>query len=76
MHLISLVELPTINTSRLDRLPEKLLDGSILIGQRILVALVVFIVGRYVVKLLNRLFRHMLERGTIDSGVQSFAELG
>lgn len=72
MHLISLVELPVVSVSRLDRLLDKLLDGSILIGQRILVALVVFIVGRYVVKLLNRLFRHMLERGTIDPGVQSF----
>lgn len=72
MHLISLVELPAVSVTRLDRLLDKLLDGSILIGQRILVALVVFIVGRYVVKLLNRLFRHMLERGTIDPGVQSF----
>lgn len=72
MHLISLVELPVVSVSRLDRLLDKLLDGSILIGQRILVALVVFIIGRYVVKLLNRLFRHMLERGTIDPGVQSF----
>ncbi|MBF0956798.1 MAG: mechanosensitive ion channel, partial [Alloprevotella tannerae] len=72
MHLISLVELPAVSVTRLDRLLDKLLDGSILIGQRILVALIVFIVGRYVVKLLNRLFRHMLERGTIDPGVQSF----
>ena len=72
MHLISLVELPAVSVSRLGRLLDKLLDGSILIGQRILVALIVFIVGRYVVKLLNRLFRHMLERGTIDPGVQSF----
>ena len=72
MHLISLVELPAVSVTRLDRLLDKLLDGSILIGQRILVALIVFIVGRYVVKLLNRLFRHMLEHGTIDPGVQSF----
>lgn len=72
MHLISLVELPAVSVTRLDRLLDKLLDGSILIGQRILIALIVFIVGRYVVKLLNRLFRHMLERGTIDPGVQSF----
>ena len=72
MHLISLVELPAVSVTRLDRLLDKLLDGSLLIGQRILVALIVFIVGRYVVKLLNRLFRHMLERGTIDPGVQSF----
>ena len=72
MHLISLIELPAVSVTRLDRLLDKLLDGSILIGQRILVALVVFIIGRYVVKLLNRLFRHMLERGTIDPGVQSF----
>ena len=60
MHLISLVELPAVSVTRLDRLLDKL------------VALIVFIVGRYVVKLLNRLFRHMLERGTIDPGVQSF----
>lgn len=72
MHFIPLVKLPAVSVTRLDRLLDKLLDGSILIGQRILIALIVFIVGRYVVKLLNRLFRHMLERGTIDPGVQSF----
>lgn len=72
MHFIPLVELPAVSVTRLDRLLDKLLDGSILIGQRILIALIVFIVGRYVVKLVNRLFRHMLERGTIDPGVQSF----
>ena len=72
MHLISLVELPVVSVSRLDRLLDKLLDGSIMIGQRILIALVVFIIGRYVVKLLNRVFRHVLERGTMDPGVQSF----
>jgi len=72
MYFIPLVKLPAVSVTRLDRLLDKLLDGSILIGQRILVALVVFIIGRYVVKLLNRLFRHMLERGTIDPGVQSF----
>lgn len=72
MHFIPLVELPAVNASRLDRLLEKLLDGSILIGQRILIALIIFIVGRYVIKLINRLVRHLLERGTIDSGVQSF----
>ena len=58
------------------RLLDKLLDGSIMIGQRILIALVVFIIGRYVVKLLNRVFRHVLERSTIDPGVTEFlAEL-
>ena len=72
MHFISLVELPAVSVSRLDRLLDKLLDGSIMIGQRILIALVVFIIGRYVVKLLNRVFRHVLERSTIDPGVQSF----
>ncbi|WP_454895855.1 mechanosensitive ion channel family protein [Alloprevotella tannerae] len=72
MHFIPLVELPAVSVSRLDRLLEKLLDGSILIGQRILIALIIFIVGRYVIKLINRLVRHLLERGTIDSGVQSF----
>lgn len=72
MHFISLVELPAVSVSRLDRLLDKLLDGSIMIGQRILIALVVFIIGRYVVKLLNRVFRHVLERSTMDPGVQSF----
>lgn len=72
MHFISLVELPAVSVSRLDRMLDKLLDGSIMIGQRILIALVVFIIGRYVVKLLNRVFRHVLERSTIDPGVQSF----
>lgn len=61
-----------INVSRIDRLLDKLLDLSIAGGKRILVALVIYIVGRYVIKLINHIVASMLNRRHVDVGVQSF----
>lgn len=61
-----------INVSRIDRLLDKLLDLSVAGGKRILIALIIYIVGRYVIKLVNHIVASMLNRRHVDVGVQSF----
>lgn len=57
---------------KFDQLIERLLDMSVSAGKHILAAIVIYVVGRFIVKLLNRMVRGMLERRNIDVGVQSF----
>lgn len=61
-----------INVSRIDRLLDKLLDLSVAGGKRILIALIIYIVGRYIIKLINHIVASMLNRRHVDVGVQSF----
>lgn len=61
-----------INVSRIDSLLDKLLDLSIAGGKRILFALLIYIVGRYAIKLINHIVASMLNRQHVDVGVQSF----
>lgn len=61
-----------INVSRIDKLLDKLLDLSVAGGKRILIALIIYIVGRYVIKLINHIVASMLNRRHVDVGVQSF----
>lgn len=49
-----------------------LLDSGVELGQRILAAIVIFIVGKFIVTWLNKLFAKLLERRNIEAGVQSF----
>ncbi|MBR6375736.1 MAG: mechanosensitive ion channel family protein [Alloprevotella sp.] len=55
-----------------DTLLQQLTDMGISLGKNILVAAAIFIVGRYVVKILNSLFARLLSRGTLDPSVQTF----
>ncbi len=61
-----------INVSDLDKLLDKLLDLGLSAGKHILVAAIVFVVGRLLVGLLNRLVGRMLDRQRIEPSVQSF----
>jgi len=74
MHSIYLLEaLPQeINITKLDQFIEKLIDLSVNAGKHILAALLIYIVGHFIVKLLNHLVLKMLERRHIDVSVQSF----
>ncbi|MDO4950078.1 MAG: mechanosensitive ion channel [Bacteroidales bacterium] len=49
-----------------------LLDSGVHVGLRLLGAVVTFVVGRYLIKWLNRLFSSMLQRRRFDPSVQSF----
>lgn len=49
-----------------------LLDSGVELGQRILAAIIIFVVGKFIVTWLNKLFAKLLERRNIEAGVQSF----
>ena len=51
---------------------EKLIDAGISLGGRVLGALVIFIIGKFLVNWLNRLFARILERRKVDPSIQSF----
>ena len=62
----------TINISQIDQLIPQLVTMGLDAGKSILAALLLFIVGRYIIKFLNKLFGRLLSRGTIDPSVQTF----
>lgn len=63
----------TVDTvDRLSVALDKLTDFAISGGEKILVAVIVFIVGRLVIKLIKKLTNRILERRKFDQGVKSF----
>lgn len=50
----------------------RLIDAGFSLGERILGALIIFIIGRFLVVWLNRLFAKILERRKVEAGVQTF----
>lgn len=50
----------------------RLIDAGFSLGERILGALIILIIGRFLVVWLNRLFAKILERRKVEAGVQSF----
>ena len=63
---------PEFSVDKLDQLIEKLIDLSVTAGRHILGALLVYLIGAFLVKLINRLVHTMLDRRRIDVSVQSF----
>ncbi|MDR0976516.1 MAG: mechanosensitive ion channel [Prevotellaceae bacterium] len=49
-------------------------DLAVTFGGRILAALAVFIVGRFLISLINKVVRRAMERRNVDAGVQSFVK--
>ena len=74
MHHFPIVALlaNSFNPDKLDHFLEKLIDLSVGAGRHIIMAAVVYFVGRALIKLVNRLLAGMLERRNVDVGVQSF----
>ena len=56
----------------IDEFMTKALDTCIELGGRILAALVIFIIGKFIVNWLNRLFAKALEKRKVDASIQSF----
>lgn len=50
----------------------RLIDAGLNLGERILGALIILIIGRFLVMWLNRLFAKILERRKVEAGVQTF----
>ena len=51
---------------------EKLVDSAIGLGERILAAVIIFIVGRFIIKWINNLVAKLLEKRKVDPSIQSF----
>ena len=62
--IISLLQssIKEIEVIKFDQLVDKLLDLSINAGKHILAAVIIYIVGRFLIKLINRVVFGMLER--------------
>lgn len=49
-----------------------LIDGGVSIGGKIIIALIVFIIGRFLVNMINKLIRKILDKRDVDPSVKSF----
>lgn len=51
---------------------QKIIDMALSAGKHLLIAGVLFVVGRFIVRMLNRVVSKMLQRRHVDAGVQTF----
>lgn len=51
---------------------EKLIDSGIQLGERLLGAVIIFVVGKFLVNWLNRLFARILEKRKVDPSIRTF----
>lgn len=63
-----------ISASRIDRLIETLIDNAILLGQKIIIAAIVFFVGRLLIGWARKLLDRFLNRRHIEKTVKSFLD--
>lgn len=61
-----------IETGHTEQIIEKLIDLCIAAGKNILIAIVVYFVGRFLISLLQRLMANMLERRKVEVSIQIF----
>lgn len=66
------VETTIDNLSRVELLVQRLVDWSVNAGSHILAALIIFIVGRFVISLLNKMVARLLHRRKVDASIESF----
>ena len=61
-----------VSDGNFDTLLKKLISLGVDAGKSILLAIVIYIAGRFIINLINRLVRQMLERKNVDATIQSF----
>ncbi|MCD8318159.1 MAG: mechanosensitive ion channel [Paraprevotella sp.] len=61
-----------ISSGHADQIIEKLIDLCIAAGKNILIAIIVYIVGRFLISLLQRVMSNMLSRRKVEISVQTF----
>ena len=57
---------------RMEVLVDKLMSSGFEIGKNVVIALVIFVVGRYLISLMNKLVRAMMERRQLDPAIRGF----
>ena len=61
-----------VSDGNFDTLLKELISLGVNAGKSILLAIVIYIAGRFIINLINRLVRQMLERKNVDATIQSF----
>lgn len=56
----------------LEKILERLLDFGIDVGQRLIGAVLIYVIGRFIIKQLNKLLSKLLERRKLEVSVQTF----
>ena len=64
--------LSIITSEQISSILDKLITGSISIGGRILGAILIFVIGKFIVNWLNKLFAQLLQRRKVEASIQSF----
>lgn len=73
LHLLQAAKPEIVQSfSQLDVVIQKLIESGLSAGKHIIAAVVIFIVGRFLIKLLNRLVASILQRRHIEVSVQTF----
>ena len=65
------------NADGLDKLSlitQQLIDFGIRAGERILIAVIVFIVGRFLISLLNKFIRRLMDKRKVDVSIKTFVK--
>lgn len=62
----------TVMDGEIEILFRQLVATCVDIGKSILLAVIVYIVGRFIINLINKVIRQMLERRQVDATIQSF----
>lgn len=68
------VETVAGQSGRLEIMLQKLIDWSLNAGGRLLAALIIFIVGRFIIKFINSMVAKLLVKRHIDASIQSFVK--
>ena len=61
-----------ITNEQINEVINKLIDGSMEIGGRILGAIIIYIIGKFIVNWANKLFAKMLNKRKVEPSIQSF----
>lgn len=61
-----------VSAGEIDLLLKQLVSMCVEVGRSILLAIVIYIAGKFVIKLINKLIRRTLEHKNVDSTIQSF----
>lgn len=62
----------TITSEHLEKVLQKLIDMGLAAGKNILLAIIVYIVGRFIIKLINRLMLRTFAQRKVELSVQTF----
>lgn len=61
-----------VTSGKIDLIIQKLIDLGISAGKNIIMAIVVYIAGRFIVSMINKLVANMLERRKVEATIQTF----